>query len=200
MNHSMGKHGAKLILEEGDFDLIHAHDWLVGDAAVALKHTFKIPLVSTIHATEWGRNNGIHTHQQRYIYGKEKILVAESWRVIVCSEYMRHEVAQTLQAPWDKIDVVYNGIRPEKKHQSEDFDAINFRRRFASDNEKIVYYVGRMTYEKGVGVLLNAAPKVLWEMGGNVKFVIIGGGHNHHLQVDNDDCPAGSGADTLVNA
>ncbi len=182
LNQSMGKHGGKLILEEGNFNLIHAHDWLVGDAAIALKHNFKIPLVSTIHATESGRNNGIHTQEQRYINGKEKLLVDESWGVIVCSQYMRREVAHTFQAPWDKIDVIYNGIRPEKKEQPKNFDSINFRRSFASDEEKIVYYVGRMTYEKGVGILLNAAPKVLSEMGGNVKFVIIGGGHNYHLQ------------------
>ncbi len=158
LNQSMGKQGGKLILEEGDFDLIHAHDWLVGDAAIALKHNFKIPLVSTIHATESGRNNGIHTQEQRYINGKEKLLVDESWRVIVCSQYMRREVAHAFQAPWDKIDVIYNGIRPEKKEQPKNFDSINFRRSFASDEEKIVYYVGRMTYEKGVGILLNAAP------------------------------------------
>ena len=182
MNHSMGEQGGKLIQEEGNFDLIHAHDWLVGDAAIALKHTFKIPLIVTIHATEYGRYNGIHTQEQRYIHGKEQMLVHNAWRVIVCTQYMRYEVERALQAPWDKIDVVYNGIRPEKKHHPKDFDRTNFRRRFALDEEKIVYYVGRMTYEKGVSVLLNAAPKVLWEMGDKAKFVIIGGGYTNHLQ------------------
>ncbi|HEY9814061.1 MAG TPA: glycosyltransferase family 4 protein, partial [Candidatus Sericytochromatia bacterium] len=67
MNESMGRHGGKLIQEEQPFDLIHAHDWLVGDAAIALKHTFKIPLVATIHATEFGRNNGLHCNTQHYI-------------------------------------------------------------------------------------------------------------------------------------
>jgi glycosyltransferase involved in cell wall biosynthesis len=182
MNESMGRHGAKLILEEGGFDLIHAHDWLVGDAAIALKHNFKIPLVATIHATEFGRCNGLHNDTQRYISGKERLLAYNAWRVIVCTDYMRREVEKALDIPWDKIDVVYNGIRPEKKVRSHEFDAWNFRRRFASDAEKIVYYVGRMTYEKGVSVLLNAAPKVSWEMGGYVKFVFIGGGNTDHLK------------------
>jgi glycosyltransferase involved in cell wall biosynthesis len=182
MNESMGTHGGKLITEEGNFDLIHAHDWLVGDAAIALKHLFKIPLVATIHATEYGRYNGIYTAQQQYIHGKETQLAYEAWRVIVCSQYMRYEVERALQCPWDKIDVVYNGIRPEKKLQADNFDRISFRRRFAEDRQKIVYYVGRMAYEKGVFILLNAAPKVLWEMGGHVKFVIIGGGNTDHLK------------------
>lgn len=182
MNDSMGRHGGKLILEEGEFDLIHAHDWLVGDAAIALKHTFKIPLVATIHATEYGRHNGLHTDTQHYIGGKEQLLAYNAWRVIVCTNYMRYEVGRALGAEWEKVDVVYNGIRPEKKQRTPEFDHTLFRRRFAEDREKIVYYVGRMTYEKGIYVLLNAAPKVIWEMGGHVKFVIIGGGNIDKLK------------------
>lgn len=182
MNHSMGIHGGKIILEEGPFDIIHAHDWVVGDAAIALKHHFKLPLVVTIHATEAGRHNGIYTATQRYINNKEKSLAYEAWRIIVCTDYMRREVERALHSPWDKMDVIYNGIRPEKKRHHESFHRQDFRRQFAEDGEKIVYYVGRMTYEKGVSILLNAAPKVLWEMGSYVKFVIIGGGKTNHLK------------------
>ncbi|PAX59879.1 glycosyltransferase family 4 protein [Brunnivagina elsteri] len=182
LNQSMGQHGGKVMAEEGDFDLIHAHDWLVGDAAIALKHTFKVPLIATIHATEYGRHNGIHNDIQDYINGKEELLAFNAWRIIVCTDYMRREVEHALHSPWDKIDVIYNGIRAEKKLHHQNFHAQDFRRFFAEDDEKIVYYVGRMTYEKGVSVLLNAATKVLWEMGGNVKFVIIGGGNTEHLK------------------
>lgn len=184
MNNSMGYHGGKLIQEQGSFDLIHAHDWLVGDAAIALKHLFKIPLIATIHATEYGRYNGIYTDTQRYIASKEGTLIYNAWRVIVCSDYMRHELQRAFHTPWDKMDVVYNGIRPEKKKQDPNFDYTAFRRRFALDHEKIIYYVGRMTREKGVSILLQAAAKVFWEMQGNAKLVIIGGGNTHHLQVE----------------
>ncbi len=182
MNQSMGRQGGKLILEEGAFDLIHAHDWLVGDAAIALKHTFKVPLIATIHATESGRNNGIHNHNQSYIHRKERELTFEAWRVIVCTNYMRREIEGSLKSPWDKIDVIYNGIRAEKKQHHQEFHQQDFRRQFAEDDEKIVYYVGRMTYEKGISVLLNAAPQVLAEMAGKVKFVIIGGGNTSQLK------------------
>lgn len=181
LNESMGHHGAKLMLEDGPFDVIHAHDWLVGDAAIALKHSLKVPLVATVHATEFGRYNGIYNDNHRYISGKEKLLAYNAWRIIVCTDYMRREVERALESPWDKVDVVYNGIRSEKK-QHQDFDAGNFRHQFAEPDEKIVYYVGRMTYEKGISILLNAAPKVLREMGGRVKFVFIGGGNTDHLK------------------
>jgi glycosyltransferase involved in cell wall biosynthesis len=182
MNLSMKLKVDQLIEEIGNFELIHAHDWLVADVAISLKHQYKIPLVATIHATEYGRNNGIHNETQSYIASKEGNLVYNAWRVIVCSSYMRHEVHRALGCPWDKIDVVYNGIRAEKKKQLSHFESIQFRRRFAQDEEKIIYYVGRMTYEKGIQVLLNAAPQVLHQMSGRAKFVIIGGGNTSHLQ------------------
>ena len=181
MNDSMGSLGGRLIEQHGNFDLIHAHDWLVGDAAIALKHTFKLPIVATIHATEYGRYNGIYNTNQQYINGKEKLLAHEAWRIIVCSHYMELEVQRVLQSPADKIDVVYNGIRPEKKQHAH-FDQLEFRRRYANDSEKIIYYVGRMTYEKGVSVLLNAAPKIISAVGDSVKFIIIGGGNTSHLR------------------
>lgn len=182
MNESMGAYGGNLIAEVGHFDLIHAHDWLVGDSAIALKHGFKIPLIATIHATEHGRNNGIYHEGQKYIHGKEQSLVYNAWRVIVCSQYMRYEVERALKSPWNKIDVIYNGIRPEKKPLLQKEEKIALRRSFAHDEEKIVYYVGRMAHEKGVDVLLNAAPEVLRKLQGKVKFVIIGGGHTEHLK------------------
>jgi glycosyltransferase involved in cell wall biosynthesis len=182
MNESMGRHGGKLIQEEGQFEIIHAHDWLVGDAAIALKLCFKVPLVATIHATEFGRYNGIHTGAQRYVSEKEKRLSYDAWRTIVCTDYMRREVERSLDTPWNKIDVVYNGIRAEKKQTHPDFDYWGFRRRFAADEEKIVYYVGRMSHEKGVAVLIEAAPMVIRAMDNQVKFVFIGGGNTDHLK------------------
>ncbi|MDJ0555749.1 MAG: glycosyltransferase family 4 protein [Microcoleaceae cyanobacterium MO_207.B10] len=180
MNEAMGRHGGKIMKEEKGFDIIHAHDWLVADAAIALKHIFKLPLIATIHATENGRHNGIHNHSQQYINEKEKELVYNAWRVIVCSNYMRGEVARTLDSPWDKIDVIYNGIRPEKKPSRNEFDSLTFRRHFAKDEEKIVYYLGRMTPEKGLSVLIHAAPRIIEEMENRVKFIMIGGGKTDH--------------------
>ncbi|NDJ16235.1 glycosyltransferase family 4 protein [Myxacorys almedinensis] len=182
MNESLGRQGGKLILEEGRFDAIHAHDWLVGSSAIALKHHFKIPLVATIHATEHGRHNGIYSDTQRYVHQCEKHLTHEAWRVIVCTDFMRREVERTLNTPWNKIDVVYNGIRREKKYIDPTFDYLAFRRRFAADDEKIVYYVGRMSHEKGVATLIQAAPAILQAMENRVKFVFIGGGQTAHLQ------------------
>ena len=173
------KNPKKLVEKEGI--LLHAHDWLAYFAANELKHKYKLPLVATIHATEHGRNNGIHSEISRYIDGIERQLVTEAWRVIVCSNFMRGEVEYALQSPWDKMDTIYNGIRWEKF----DFDfpaaeAAAFRAQFAAPEEKIVMFVGRGVREKGCQVLIDALPKIR-AVYHDTKLVIAGGGYRQHL-------------------
>lgn len=154
-------------------DLIHAHDWLVAYAARVLKHSFFKPLVSTIHATECGRNNGIYNDMQRYINSIEWWLTYESWRVIVNSMFMKGHVGHIFSLPQDKIDIVHNGIN-SKEFARYGMDMC-FRRKYALDEEKIVFFIGRMVNEKGVSVLIDAVPIILKEYY-NVKFVLAGKG------------------------
>ncbi len=177
MNQMIGSYGGDLIRTIGPFDLVHAHDWLVADSAIALKNRFKLPLVATIHATEHGRNRGIHNDIHRHVHDHEMALSHEAWRVIVCTNYMREELQTTLSTPTNKINVIYNGIRAQKKQVAPGHDRVGFRQRFARAEERIVYYVGRMTPEKGIASLVAAAPAVLAALPGQVKFVIIGGGN-----------------------
>ncbi len=168
-------------LPEKQTIVLHAHDWLAHFAAAELKHTYKLPLIATIHATEFGRNNGIHSPISRYIDQIERELITEAWRVIVCSEFMRGEVEYALQTPRDKVDIVYNGVHWQKF----DFpfppeEAAAFRSAYASPHEKIVMFVGRGVREKGCQVLIDAMPRVR-AVYPNVKLVIAGGGYRQHL-------------------
>lgn len=172
-NFSMTEHCIKLINEIGEFDVIHAHDWIVAFAARVLKHAYRKPLVSTIHATEYGRNCGLHNDMQRYISSIEWWLTYESWRVICNSNYMKNEIKHVFQLPDDKICVIPNGVDINKFQGV--YRDIEFRRNYASDNEKIVFYVGRLVQEKGVQVLIDSIPKVTSNYN-DVKFVIAGKG------------------------
>lgn len=172
-NFSMIEHCIRLVAEMGEFDIIHAHDWIVAFAARALKHAYRKPLVSTIHATEYGRNYGLHNDMQRYISSVEWWLTYESWKVICNSNYMRSEIKNVFQLPDDKICVIPNGINIDKFGCVE--KDMEFRRNYAADNEKIVFCVGRLVQEKGVHVLVDAVPKVISKYN-DVKFVIAGKG------------------------
>ena len=153
-------------------NIIHAHDWLVAYAARVLKHAYHIPLIATIHATEYGRNHGLHNNIQRYISSVEWWQAYEAWRVICCSKFMKSEVRFVFQTPDDKIRVIVNGVTPErfniKKVRAE-------RSMYAAADEQIVFYVGRLVREKGVQVLLDAIPRVI-EQRPRTKFVIAGKG------------------------
>ena len=159
LNFNMIAKATEVINKEGGFDVIHAHDWLVTYAAKSLKQSFNLPMVATIHATEAGRNSGIHDDTQRYINDTEWLLTYEATEVIVNSNYMKGHVQGLFGLPFDKISVIPNGINLNNFTGIErDYD---FRRRFAMDNEKIILYVGRLVYEKGVQHLISAMPKIL---------------------------------------
>ena len=149
----------EIIAEQGNFDVIHAHDWLVAYAAKTLKNSYNIPIVATIHATEAGRNSGIHDETQRYINDTESMLTYEASEVIVNSNYMKNELQRLFGLPYEKINIVPNGVNLNLFNGVE--KDYNFRRRFAMDNEKIILFMGRLVYEKGIQHLISAMPKIL---------------------------------------
>ncbi len=175
-NVTMAQAAREILQTRGPFDTIHAHDWLVSFLSIDLKHHFKVPLVATIHATEKGRGRGkLEGDMARTIHNMEWWLTYEAWRIICTSGYMASEVHSTFQVPFDKIDIIPNGVDASEFDALENADLTEFRSRYALPEEKIVLYVGRMVLEKGPYVLLEAAPKVLVEYPA-AKFVLAGTG------------------------
>ena len=173
LNFNLIAKATEIINKESGFDVIHAHDWLVTYAAKSLKNAYDIPIVATIHATEAGRNSGIHDDTQRYINDTEWLLTYEATEVIVNSNFMKNDLQRLFGLPYDKINVIPNGINLNNFTGIErDYD---FRRQYAMDNEKIILYVGRLVYEKGIQHLIAAMPKILSNYH-DAKLVIAGKG------------------------
>jgi glycogen synthase len=171
MNVNLQREVTEIISSNG-ITLLHAHDWLVASAAIGLKHMFRIPLVATIHSTEYGRRGGTHDDYQRMISSTEAWLIREAWRIICCSKYMAREITSNFGISETSIDIVPNGIDPNlfKAPLNQE----QFRARFAEPNEKLVLYVGRLVHEKGVSNLIESVTH-LHDL--NVKFVIVGEGY-----------------------
>jgi glycogen(starch) synthase len=166
----------------GQPTLFHAHDWLSLDAARELKYEYSLPLIATIHATESGRHGGIHNDTQRYIHEQEYWLTYEAWRVIVCSEFMKGQVNRIFNVPFDKVDVVHNGVKASRfQFEWSAEERAAHRARLALPDEKIVMYVGRFVREKGIQVLLDSAHAILAQEP-KAKFVIVGGGHREKFE------------------
>ena len=174
MNINMQKEAARLVRENGNIDIIHAHDWLVANAGIGLKHVFRKPLLVTMHSTEMGRRETLHNAAEKMIHETEGWLNFEAWRVICCSYYMVYHVKSIFGLPNDKIDMIPNGVDIDTYDSIED-NLSDFRAKFALPEEKIILYVGRLVYEKGIHVLINAVPKVLSKA--NAKFIIVGSGY-----------------------
>ena len=159
LNFNMVAKANKLINELGKFDVIHAHDWLVAYAAKSLKESHDIPIVATIHATESGRNSGIHDESQRYVNDTEWMLTYEATDVIVNSNFMKNDLQRLFGLPFEKINVISNGVNLTTYNGVErDY---TFRRQYALDNEKIILFMGRLVFEKGVQHLINSMKKIL---------------------------------------
>jgi glycosyltransferase involved in cell wall biosynthesis len=175
MNLNMQKETARLARKIGKkIDLFHAHDWLVANAGIGLKHVFRKPLLVTMHSTEMGRRDGLHTDTEKMIHETEAWLTYEAWRVVCCSEYMISHVKWAFGLPNDKLVMIPNGV-DTKTYDDIGNDLSDFRSKFALPEEKIVLYVGRLVYEKGIHVLINAVPKVVSKV--NAKFIIVGSGY-----------------------
>lgn len=159
-----------------DFDLVHGHDWLVAGACDHLARRFKCPLVTTIHATEYGRHQGwVDKHPQSHIHGVEKWMANRSDRVIACSSFMRDQIADIFSVEESRITVIPNGIDPDDLPAGDPAELAELRSQFAAPGENLVLLIGRLVYEKGFQLALEAMPRVIEEVP-NTRFLVAGSG------------------------
>ena len=174
MNADMHALAAELC-ERYEFDLVHSHDWLVAGAAGLAARQIVRPWLVTVHATEFGRHQGwVQNHPQSHIHAAERAMVRRADHVITCSRYMRVHVANVFGVRPAKITAIPNGIDPRDLDPVEpDLDAL--RERYAAPDELLVLLVGRLVYEKGFHLALDALAPVVRRLGG-VRFVVAGTG------------------------
>jgi glycogen(starch) synthase len=173
MNDDMLTAGMALARERS-YDLIHGHDWLVAHASAALSDRLEIPYAATIHATEHGRHQGwVQDQPQAHIHAVERSMARRAERVIVCSYYMRGHVADIFDIDERRIAVIPNGIDPRDLQPVDDLETL--RREFARPEDRLVLLIGRLVYEKGFQLALDALPGVI-ERVGAVRFVVAGSG------------------------
>jgi glycogen(starch) synthase len=162
------------LAEETHYDLIHGHDWLVAKASAELAQRLEVPYVTTIHATEHGRHQGwVQDYPQSHIHSVERWMAQRADALIVCSYYMRGHVADIFDVDERRVAVIPNGIDPRELRPAGDLQAL--RAKFAEPHQKLVLFVGRLVYEKGFQLALDAMPSVL-EGVEDVRFLVAGSG------------------------
>jgi glycogen synthase len=175
MNSDMLAAGVELG-DRHDFDLVHGHDWLVAMAGDHLARRFDAPLVTTIHATEHGRHQGwVDKHPQSHIHGVERWITNRSDRVIACSYYMREQIADIFGVEEECVAVIPNGIDPDDLQAQNGLELAGLRAEFAAPDERLVLLIGRLVYEKGFQLALEAMPRLIEAVPGT-RFLVAGSG------------------------
>ena len=181
-----GKYGANLMEEvaryavvaaqvardmEGRFDVIHAHDWLTYFAGIAAKRVSGKPLVVHMHATEYDRS-GENINTQTYAIERAGMHAAD--RVIAVSNLTRNIVINRYGVPAERVVTVHNAVRFAENSGAAPERGVD---------DKIITFLGRITYQKGPDYFVEAAAKVLKRVP-NVRFVMAGSGDmmNHVIR------------------
>ena len=182
-----GKYGANLMEEvaryavvaaevarqlEGQFDVIHAHDWLTYFAGIAAKRVSGKPLVVHMHATSFDRSSRDNIDTR--VYEIERAGMAAADRVIAVSNLTRNIVIEKYNIPAERVVTVHNAVRFAEKENEVPERGVD---------DKIITFLGRITFQKGPDYFVEAAAKVLKRVP-NVRFVMAGSGDmmNHVIR------------------
>ncbi len=175
MNRDMGALALELS-ETTEFDLVHSHDWLVAEAAQRVALAGELPWLVTIHATEYGRHQGwVQNHPQSHIHGAELAMARAADHLITCSDYMAGHVARIFGVPAQRITAIPNGIDPGELAPAPAAELATLRARYAAPDQRLVLMVGRLVFEKGFHLALDALAPIA-HRDRNVRFVVAGTG------------------------
>ena len=142
---------------KGAYDVIHCHDWLTIQASITLKDLLGVPLILTVHSTEYDRSGWRHPNQWFIDIEKEGMEKAD--KIIAVSQFTKRTIIEKYGINPDKITVIYNAVYPISEGKKQ----------------KVVLFLGRLTIQKGADVFLRAAKKVT-EFEPDVRFVVAGTG------------------------
>lgn len=142
---------------KGNYDLIHCHDWLTMKAGVALKEKMGVPLVLSVHSTEYDRSGWLYPNDWFINIEREGMEKADC--IIAVSHFTKRVIVDKYGINPDKITVVHNAVYPIHEGQKQE----------------IVLFLGRLTIQKGAEFFLQAAKKVL-DYESNARFVVAGTG------------------------
>ncbi len=145
-------------------EIIHTHDWMTYPAGIRAREKSGKPMVAHVHATEYDRTGG---RVNSMIAELEYQGMQKADAVITVSEYTKQTIKSYYGVRDDKITVVHNGI------DLSEFEPMQIKRLFPRD--KIVLFVGRLTYQKGVEYFLRAASQVLSQHPDTI-FLVVGDG------------------------
>lgn len=157
------------------FDIVHAHDWLTTNAMIWIKQGRGRKGILTIHSTEYGRcGNNFYGGRSAQIREMERAGTYCADRVVAVSQALRNEVMWMYEVPWWKVSATYNGVN---LHHFDGWLTPSWvKGRYGiGPTDPTVLFCGRMVYQKGPDLLVEAIPYIL-RFYPNAKFIFAGDG------------------------
>jgi glycosyltransferase involved in cell wall biosynthesis len=154
-------------------DIIHAHDWLTFEAGMRAKQVTGKPLIAHVHATEFDRS-GEHRGNP-LVHEIEYNALQMADRVLAVSQVTKDIIVREYNIPVDKVHVVHNSIDPGEYTDMTFGGSYVYLEEMKKRGYKVVVSLGRLTIQKGLRYLVQAAARVV-SMNNKVLFVIAGDG------------------------
>jgi glycosyltransferase involved in cell wall biosynthesis len=162
---------AQIARDKPSFDIIHAHDWLAFPAGIAAKEISGKPLVVHVHATEYDRSGET---VNKPVYDIERAGMHAADHIVAVSQLTKNIIVRKYGVQASKVTVLHNAVLDASIIKSE------YEKKVP---EKIVTFLGRITFQKGPEYFVEAAKKVI-DRDPNVRFVMAGNGDLLNRMID----------------
>jgi glycosyltransferase involved in cell wall biosynthesis len=164
------------LIEEKEFDIVHAHDWLTFRAALKVKELRNCPIILHVHSVESDRaGNG---HGNPFVREIEAIGLHMADRIIAVSEHTKRAIMRDYGVPAGKIEVVHNSLDIHGQEPLDPDNAYKYLSLMKSLGYRVVVNVGRLTIQKGLPNLLRAA-QIVVQKSPKTLFLIVGSGEQY---------------------
>lgn len=175
------EHAVARLVEEREFDIVHAHDWLTFRAALRVRELKGCPIVLHVHSVESDRAGSQHGNP--LVQEIEAIALQMADRIVAVSQHTKRAIVRDYGVPTGRIEVVHNSIQADPTVELDGNNAYNYLTMMKSLGYHVVVNVGRLTIQKGLPNLLLAAQKVIAKEP-KTLFLIVGSGEQYHELID----------------
>lgn len=165
------------LVEDREFDVIHAHDWLTFRAGLRAKARSGAPLILHVHSIERDRAGGGDGNPLVREIEALAFLMAD--HIVAVSGHTKRMIVEDYDIPADKIEVVHNSIDRDMMVSLDDTNSYHYLESLKAEGWKVVTNVGRLTVQKGLVNLLHAAREVVARHP-KTMFLLVGSGEQYH--------------------
>jgi glycosyltransferase involved in cell wall biosynthesis len=172
------------LIRRGDIkpDVIHSHDWLTLEAGARAKKLTHRPLIAHVHATEFDRAGAHYGNPLIHDIEYNGLMMAD--RIIAVSQITKNLIVKEYHIPADKIEVVHNSLDPDElKHTVAETNNYVYAKAMRARGWTIVSSLGRLTVQKGLWFLLQAAALAL-RKNPRMLFLVAGDGEQRNELIE----------------